>query len=108
VGRAYPGLYGIACSYEEAREALTMAIRLHLDSPVVNAHELLVYRVLLCDQPAIVDLVSSCSARYCWPGAAPSHCWPPLDAYFGTGAVATESPNACTCPCAPSPTGWPA
>jgi sugar diacid utilization regulator len=59
VGRAYPGLYGIARSYEEAREALTMASRLHADAPVVNAHDLLIYRVLLRDQPAIVDLVQA-------------------------------------------------
>ena len=41
VGRAHPGLYGIARSYEEAREALTMAGRLHTDTPVINAHDLL-------------------------------------------------------------------
>ena len=59
VGRAHPGLYGIARSYEEAREALTMAGRLQVDKPVVHAHDLLIYRVLLRDQPAIVDLVQA-------------------------------------------------
>ncbi|BCB83801.1 hypothetical protein Psuf_011140 [Phytohabitans suffuscus] len=59
VGRAHPGLYGIARSYEEAREALSMAGRLHVNNPVVNAHDLLVYRMLLRDQPAIVDLVAA-------------------------------------------------
>ena len=49
VGRAYASLYGIARSYEEAREALTMAGRLHVDKPVINAHDLLIYRVLLRD-----------------------------------------------------------
>jgi hypothetical protein len=53
VGRAHLGLYGIARSYEEAREALTMASRLHVDAPIGNAHDLLIYRVLLRDQPAI-------------------------------------------------------
>jgi hypothetical protein len=57
VGRSHPGLYGIARSYEEAREALTMAGRLRVDTPVVSARDLLIYRVLLRDQPAIVDLV---------------------------------------------------
>ena len=33
VGRPYPGSYGIARSYEEAREGLTMAVRLRLDTP---------------------------------------------------------------------------
>jgi sugar diacid utilization regulator len=91
VGRPHPGLYGIARSYEEAREALTMAGRLHADTPVINAHDLLVYRVLLRDQPAIVDLVQAVlspltSAR---GGAGPL--LDTLHAYFETGAVATES-----------------
>src|SRR5688500_4131692 len=56
-GRAFPGAYGIARSYEEALEALTFADRLGLDSDVVHARDLLVYRVLGRDQAAIVDLV---------------------------------------------------
>jgi hypothetical protein len=63
VGRACPGLYGIGRSYEEARETLTMAGRLHVDNPVIHAHDLLMYRVLLPDQPAIVDLVRLARAR---------------------------------------------
>ena len=47
----------IAHSYEEAREGLTMAARMRLDSHVVAARDLLIYRVLLRDQPAIGDLV---------------------------------------------------
>jgi hypothetical protein len=59
VGRPHPGSYGIARSYEEAREGLTMTIRLGLDSPLIAADQLLIYRVLLRDQPAIADLVQS-------------------------------------------------
>jgi hypothetical protein len=59
VGRPYLGSYGIARSYEEAREGLTMAVRLRLDSPLIQAEQLLIYRVLLRDQPAIADLVQS-------------------------------------------------
>jgi sugar diacid utilization regulator len=91
VGRAYPGLYGIARSYEEAREALTMAGRLHVDAPVVTAHDLLVYRVLLRDQPAIVDLVSSVLTPLLQARGGAQPLLDTLDAYFGTGAVATES-----------------
>jgi hypothetical protein len=36
-----------------------MAVRLHLDSPLIQAEQLLIYRVLLRDQPAIADLVQS-------------------------------------------------
>jgi sugar diacid utilization regulator len=91
VGRAHPGLYGIARSYEEAREALGMAGRLHVENPVVNAHDLLVYRVLLRDQPAIVDLVQAVLTPL---GQARGGVQPLLDtlaAYFETGGVATES-----------------
>jgi DNA-binding PucR family transcriptional regulator len=91
VGRAHPGLYGIARSYEEAREALTMAGRLHVDTPVVHAQDLLVYRVLLRDQPAIVDLVSSVLSPLLQARGGAQPLLDTLDAYFGTGAVATES-----------------
>jgi sugar diacid utilization regulator len=91
VGRAHPGLYGIARSYEEAREALTMAARLHVDTPVVNAHELLVYRVLLRDQPAIVDLISAVLTPLVRARGGAQPLLDTLEAYFNAGAVATES-----------------
>ncbi|MDG4787799.1 helix-turn-helix domain-containing protein [Micromonospora sp. WMMD1102] len=91
VGRAHPGLYGIARSYEEAREALTMAGRLHVDQRVVNAHDLLVYRVLLRDQPAIVDLVSAVLTPLARARGGAEPLLATLQAYFGTGGVATES-----------------
>jgi sugar diacid utilization regulator len=91
VGRAHPGLYGIARSYEEAREALTMAVRLHLDTPVVSAHDLLIYRVLLRDQPAIVDLVHAVLSPLAHARGGAEPLLATLQAYFDTGEVATES-----------------
>jgi DNA-binding PucR family transcriptional regulator len=91
VGRAHPGLYGIARSYEEAREALTMAGRLRVDQRVVNAHDLLVYRVLIRDQPAIVDLVSAVLTPLTRARGGAEPLLATLEAYFGTGAVATEA-----------------
>jgi sugar diacid utilization regulator len=91
VGRPHPGLYGIARSYEEAREALTMAGRLHVDSPVLNAHDLLIYRVLLRDQPAMVDLVQAVLSPLVQARGGAGPLLDTLDAYFATGAVATES-----------------
>jgi sugar diacid utilization regulator len=91
VGRPHPGLYGIARSYEEAREALTMAGRLHVDSPVLNAHDLLIYRVLLRDQPAIVDLVHAVLSPLAQARGGAGPLLDTLDAYFATGGVATES-----------------
>ncbi|GGM26320.1 PucR family transcriptional regulator [Dactylosporangium sucinum] len=91
VGRPYPGLYGIARSYEEAREALAMATRLHLDTPVVSAHDLLVYRVLLRDQPAIVDLVAAVLSPLVHSRGGAQPLLDTLDVYFRAGAVATEA-----------------
>ena len=91
VGRAHPGAYGIARSYEEAREGLTMARRMHLGRPVVETRDLLTYRVLSRDQPALVDLVHSVldpltAAR---GGAGPLV--DTLAAYFDSGCVATTA-----------------
>jgi sugar diacid utilization regulator len=91
VGRAHPGLYGIARSYEEAREALTMAARLHLSSPVVNARDLLIYRVLLRDQPAIVELVHAVLSPLTRARGGAEPLLTTLQAYFDTGGVATET-----------------
>jgi sugar diacid utilization regulator len=91
VGRSYAGLYGIARSYEEAREALTMADRLHVESRVVSARDLLIYRVLLRDQPAIVDLVHAVLGPLVRARGGAEPLLATLEAYFATGGVATES-----------------
>jgi len=91
VGQPHPGLYGIARSYEEAREALNMAVRLLPDKPVINAHDLLVYRVLLRDQAAIVDLVAAVLSPLVQARGGAKPLLETLNTYFATGAVATES-----------------
>jgi sugar diacid utilization regulator len=91
VGRPYPGASGIARSYEEAREALTMAARLQLDARLIRGEDLLVYRVLLRDQPAIRDLIQSVLTplKDARGGAEPL--LETLDAYFAVGEVAAEA-----------------
>jgi hypothetical protein len=91
VGRAHPGAYGIARSYEEAREGLTTATRMQLDSPVVESRDILLYRVLFRDQPAMVDLVHSTlePLRQARGGARPL--LDTLEAYFDCGSVATAA-----------------
>jgi DNA-binding PucR family transcriptional regulator len=91
VGRSHPGAYGIARSYEEAREGLTMATRMHLDRPVVETRDLLTYRVLSRDQPALVDLVHSVldPLNRARGGAQPLV--DTLAAYFESGCVATTT-----------------
>ncbi|MBW0101793.1 CdaR family transcriptional regulator [Pseudonocardia sp. KRD291] len=91
VGRPYPGSYGIPRSYEEAREGLTMAVRLHLDTPVIHAEQLLIYRVLLRDQPAITDLVQAVLGHLVEARGGAEPLLTTLDAYFATGAVTTET-----------------
>lgn len=91
VGRPYPGSYGIARSYEEAREALGMVTRLQLDAPVVRAEDLLIYRVLLRDQPAIADLVHAVASPLAKARGGPGPLLATLDAYFATGCVVTET-----------------
>jgi sugar diacid utilization regulator len=91
VGRPYPGSYGIPRSYEEAREGLTMAVRLRLDTPVIHAEQLLIYRVLLRDQPAITDLVQSVLGSLINARGGAEPLLGTLDAYFATGSVATET-----------------
>jgi sugar diacid utilization regulator len=91
VGRPYVGSYGIPRSYEEAREGLTMAVRLRLESPLIQAQELLVYRVLLRDQPAIADLVQSVLGRLVQARGGAEPLLATLDAYFATGSITTET-----------------
>ncbi|GIJ70476.1 PucR family transcriptional regulator [Virgisporangium ochraceum] len=91
VGRPHPGVYGIARSYEESRDALLMAERLHMTDPVVKAHDLLVFRVLLRDQPAIADLVGAVLSPLILARGGPKPLLDTMEVYFSTGGVATET-----------------
>jgi sugar diacid utilization regulator len=90
-GRPYPGAYGIARSYEEAREALTLAERLQLDTDTVRASDLLVYRVLVRDQAAIADLVHAVLDPLTQARGGAKPLLQTLQTYFDTGEVATET-----------------
>lgn len=91
VGRPYPGAYGIARSYEEAREVLTLATRLDWEPRVTRAEDLLLYRVLVRDHPAILDLVESVLRPLTQARGGAEPLLETLDVYFATGAVATEA-----------------
>jgi sugar diacid utilization regulator len=91
VGRAHPGAYGIARSYEEAREGLTMAARMRLDEPIVETRDLLTYRVLARDQPALVDLVYSVLNPLAQARGGAGPLVETLSAYFDCGCVATAA-----------------
>ncbi|MGK5111381.1 MULTISPECIES: PucR family transcriptional regulator [unclassified Geodermatophilus] len=90
-GRAFPGAYGVARSYEEAREALVVADRLGLHSDVVHARDLLIYRVLGRDQAAIVDLVRDVLGPLHQSRSGAEVLLETLLEYFNAGDVATEA-----------------
>jgi sugar diacid utilization regulator len=90
-GRAFPGAYGVARSYEEALEALTFADRLGLDADVVHARDLLVYRVLGRDQAAMVDLVRDVLTPLDQVRGGAEVLLETLREYFAAGEVATEA-----------------
>jgi hypothetical protein len=91
VGRAYAGPAGVLQSYGEATDALDVAERLSLASPVVNAADLLMYRVILRDRTALADLVATLLAPLedARDGAGPL--LETLDAYFASGQLAAEA-----------------
>lgn len=91
VGRRASGAAGVKSSFDDAREALDLGARLGRDLTVLDATELLVYRVLLRDEVAIRDLVNAVltpleDAR---GGAAPLI--DTLLSYFGTGGNAART-----------------
>ncbi|GAA1520825.1 PucR family transcriptional regulator [Kribbella lupini] len=90
-GRAYPGAYGIARSYEEAREALVLTGRLRLQPDVVTARDMLIYRVLVRDQAAIGDLITSVLGPLGRARGGAEPLVATLEAYFAAGEVATEA-----------------
>ncbi len=90
-GRPYSGAYGVARSYEEAREALLLVRRLRLDVDAIQSRDLLVYHVLGRDQEALVDLVHSLLEPLNRARGGADPLLQTLETYFATGAVATET-----------------
>ena len=91
VGRPFVGAYGIARSYEEAREALELAGRLAMPAQVVQAQDVLVYRVLGRDQSAMVDLVRAVLTPLEGARGGAQPLLDTLYAYFANGSVTTET-----------------
>src|SRR5829696_6794952 len=87
-GRPYPGAYGIARSYEEAREALLLARRLHLEDDVVQTRDVLMFRVLGRDQAALADLVHVLLEPLTRSRGGASPLLQTLAVYFASGALA--------------------
>ncbi|WP_309234302.1 PucR family transcriptional regulator [Streptomyces lunaelactis] len=91
IGRPHPGAGGVVHSYEEALNALDLAARLDLESPVLHAADLLVYPVLTRDRQAMADLVRSVLGPLQQARGGPQPLIDTLTAYFDTGCVAAEA-----------------
>ncbi len=91
VGRPYPGPYGVARSYEQAREAITLAERLHPDRDMVQTRDLLIYRVLGRDRVALADLVETVLTPLTRARGGAAPLIDTLEAYFDSGDVATKA-----------------
>ncbi|MFD4629151.1 PucR family transcriptional regulator [Streptomyces sp. NPDC058284] len=91
IGRPQPGPGGVVQSYEEALNALELAERLDLDTPVLRSADLLVYPVLTRDRQAMADLVSSTLGPLTAARGGPGPLLDTLTAYFDSGCVAAEA-----------------
>ncbi len=91
VGRPYPGAYGVARSYEQAREGIVLVERLHPDRGMVPTRDLLIYRVLGRDRAALADLVETVLTPLTQARGGAGPLVDTLEAYFDAGEVTTEA-----------------
>ena len=87
VGRPHAGPGGVVRSYEEARGTVELATLLDLSGRVLNANDMLVFKVLLRDRVAIVDLVSTVLGPLEQARGGPKPLLDTLTAYFSSGGV---------------------
>lgn len=91
VGRPHSGAYGVARSYEEAREALVLMRRLALSTSVLRARDLLVYRVVGRDHAALVDLVHAALTPLLDARGGAEPLLRTLETYFSCGGNVTDT-----------------
>ena len=91
VGRPAAGLGGVAHSFHQAREALTLTEQLHPDSDWVPSRDLLIYRVLGRDRAALNDLVESVLTPMTRTRGGAAPLVDTLEAYFACNEVATAT-----------------
>lgn len=85
VGQPGVGPMGVRSSYEEATEALDLAGRLGLTSPVVHASDLLIYTVLLRDRSAVTALIERLLSPLLEARGGAAPLLETLAAYFAVG-----------------------
>ena len=88
LGRPGIGADAVVASYGESRDALELAERLALSRRVVDARDLLVYRMLLRDRGALTDLVDSTLGGLRGARGGPRSLLDTVSAYFAAGGNA--------------------
>lgn len=91
LGGALPGARSVRVSYERAVDTLDLAARLELDTAVVDAGDLVIYRVLLRDRAAVHELITTVLAPLTSARGGAEVLLETLDAYYAVGGVATEA-----------------
>jgi DNA-binding PucR family transcriptional regulator len=91
LGRPGSGANGVRTSYREAGDALEVAERLGLVGSVVNARDLLVYRMLVRDRAALSDLVEATLAGLREARGGPAPLITTLLAWFAHGGNAAAT-----------------
>lgn len=91
VGQAQQGSVGVGHSYTQAVEALELGRRLGAADAVVDAADLLLYRVLIRDESAMRDLVAAVLTPLAAARGGSGPLLETLEAYFAAGGNATEA-----------------
>jgi sugar diacid utilization regulator len=91
VGRAQLGPAGVRLSFEQAHEALELSARLGGSEQVVDAADLLLYRVLVRDQSAMRELMDAVLTPLTTARGGAEPLLTTLEAYFAAGGNASLS-----------------
>ena len=94
VGRPHQGPSGVRLSFEQAQEALQLGGRLAGDDRVLDAADLLVHRVLVRDEEAMLELVDAVLTPLLAARGGPEPLLRTLEAYFHQGGNASSSARA--------------
>ncbi len=91
VGRPAGGADGVRSSYLQALDSLELAARLRLPARVVDAAQLVVFRVLLRDRAAVAELITGTLVPLTAAKGGTAALLATLEAYFDNGDNATET-----------------
>lgn len=91
VGRPHPGPNGVRLSFEQAQEALQLGNRLPGGDRVIDAADLLVHRVLVRDEEAMLELVDAVLTPLLRARGGAEPLLRTLEAYFQQGGNASSS-----------------